>query len=251
MFLTKKTSIYFIPAAILILVLVYMLNRQNGAGEEGPEAPQPGKTSPVVQSNAGGEPVANTVSGQQTEGLSSNGKKRTAKEESLEKLQALMDDEEKHEEAMTLALTLAETGDADQKVAAIETFNWIGGHEAKMALTKLLPIGGLVTENATSALQHLFLEDAQDSSKPFDDEAFSATVLQLNEANRDALFLVLGGYPVETQAPVLIKLMDTQDESLRELVFETFSSMADGEEITSKAEAEKWLAKYRADNKAE
>ena len=162
-----------------------------------------------------------------------------------------MDDEETHGEAMKLALSLAETGDAEQKVAAIETFNWIGGHEAKMALTKLLTIGGAVSENATTALHHLFLEDAQDSEKPFDEEAFSAAVLQLSGANRDALFIILGGYPVETAAPILIKLMDSKDESLRELVFETFSSMAEGTEISTREAAEKWLAKYRTDNKAE
>lgn len=250
MLLTRKTSIYFIPVAIIILVLVVMLNRQNGAGEGEVEVHQPGKTSPVVQPNGGEEPAANTNGGQQA-GIQSGNKELTAKEQSLKNLQSLMDDEEKHEDAMKLALTLAETGDAEQKVAAIETFNWIGGHEAKMALTKLVPIGGLVTENAISALQHLFLEDAQDSSIPFDAEAFSAAVLQLTGADRDSLFIVLGGYPVETQAPVLISLMDTKDESLRELVFETFSSMAEGEEINSKVEAEKWVEKFKAENKTE
>ena len=251
MLLTKRTTIYFIPAAILILVLVILLNRQNGAEGEDPEVVLPGKTSPAVQSNGGEDPAANANDGQKTEGIPSGEKKLTAKEQSLKTLQSLMDDEETHGEAMKLALTLAETGDAEQKVAAIETFNWIGGHESKMALTKLLTFGGIVTENATAALQHLFLEDAQDSEKPFDEEAFSAAILQLSGTSRDALFIILGGYPVETAAPILIRLMDSKDDSLRELVFETFSSMAEGEEISTKDAAEKWLAKYRTDNKAE
>ncbi len=250
MLLSKKSSIYFIPAAILILVVVYMLNRQNGAEKDGPSGPQPGNTSSITQTNGGVEPTANTEAAQPGT-LSGKDKKLTEKEQSLKTLQALLDDEDKHEEALQLALKLAETGDAEQKVAAIETFNWIGGHESKMALTKLLTIGGTVTENSTSALHHLFLEDAQYSDKPFDEEAFTASVLQLNGADREALFIVLGGYPVETQAPVLIKLMDNQDEALRELAFEYFSSMAEGEEITNKEAAEKWLAKYKADNKAE
>ena len=250
MFLSKRLLIYFIPVAILILVLVFFLNRTSSDIVEGPEQP-PQPTAPgLVRPNEDVKPVENGQSGQ-SGSLDSKIDNQSDKAQSLKKLQSLLDDEETHDEALKLALELADRGDAEQKLAAIETFNWVGGHEAKMALAKLLATGGAVTENASSALQHLFLEDAQDSSKPFDEEAFTAAVLELRNEDLDALFIVLGGYPVETQAPVLIKLMDTQNESLRELVFETFVSMAEGEEITTKEAAEKWLEKHKAENKAE
>ena len=96
---------------------------------------------------------------------------------------------------------------------------------------------------------HLFQEDAQDSERTFDEEAFIAALDKMEETERDALFVMLNGYPVETAAPVLINLMDSQNEALRNQVFETFESMAEGTEITSKADAEEWLKKFLAESK--
>ena len=254
--MTKRLSIYIISFIILLVVVLFILNRLNGEGEVGPEVPPPGDKPAITTPNEEVKPAENGKSGQAVTVSDENTKQRE-KEESLKKLQALTDalglepSPEETQEALKLALDLAEKGDGEQKIAAIETLKWIGGHEAKMTMVNLLEFGGEVKENATAALQYTFTEDAQDSNIPFDTEAFSAAVLQLKGTDRDTLFVVLDGYPVETQAPVLIKLMDSQDEALREVVFEHFASMAEGEEITNKEAAEKWLAKYLADNKAE
>ncbi|MBQ7177018.1 MAG: hypothetical protein IJS08_06355 [Victivallales bacterium] len=214
------------------------------------------------QEEVDNKPHENVVSGNgpavipvPAEGAKDNGKvsdeRIQQKQEKLETLQALLDDDDKHGEALKLALSMAETGDAEQKEAAIEAFNWIGGHEARITLVKLLDTGESVSENAASALIHLFQEDAQKQEEPFDEEAFASALDKLVEADRDALFIILGSYPVETAAPVLIHLMDSQNEAIRDQAFETFGSVAEGMEIQTKADAEKWFAKYKAEHEEE
>ena len=246
MLFNNKNIFFFVLAGILILVLICFLNKQNHSLDEG--------DNHQVQENAG-TGNAPLVIPENAESTGDAGKVRDGKaqqkQEKLEKLQALLDDEEKHEEALKLALSMVEKGDAEQKNAAIETFSWIGGHEAKVALVKLMDIGGMVSASATSALIHLFQEDAQKQEEPFDEEAFVAALDKLVEADRDALFVVLSGYPVETAAPVLINLMDSQNEAVREQVFETFESMAEGTTIANKADAEKWFKNYLAENREE
>ena len=239
----NKNVFYFVLAGILILVLVYVLSNRN----QDLDTQEEGGSQQAHQQNAasGNEPLVIPVD---TKGTGYAEKRAQQKQEKLDALQALLDDEEKHGEALKLALSMADTGDDEQKNAAIETFNWIGGHEAKVALVKLLDTGGSVTENATSALIHLFQEDAQKQEEPFDEEAFVAALDKLVDADRDALFIVLSGYPVETAAPVLIKLMDTQNKAVREQVFETFESIAEGMTIANKADAEKWFKNYLAEN---
>ncbi|MBR4675236.1 MAG: hypothetical protein IKP00_12285 [Victivallales bacterium] len=251
MFLHKNNLSFVFLFGIIILALLFLLNKQNHESE----VVKGGSDEPIQNTKT--ESQENTVLGSNTEinqekprgerdaGITYEEKKR----QKLESLQALLDDEEKHDEALKLALSMVDKGDAEQKLAAIETFNWIGGHEAKMALVALLDYGGIVSENATSSLIHLFQEDAQDSERTFDEEAFIAALDKMEETERDALFVMLNGYPVETAAPVLINLMDSQNEALRNQVFETFESMAEGTEITSKADAEEWLKKFLAESK--
>ncbi len=168
--------------------------------------------------------------------------------ENLETLQKLLDDEETQEEALELALKMSEA-DYEQRIAAIDALNWIGGHEAKMALVKQLDYGGNVTENAMQALVHQFQDDAQDTEHAFDEEAFVAALYLLGETERKALFIILCGYPTGDCARVLITLMDSQDEGIRKLAFESFESVAEGMEIQTKADAEEWLKNYLAENK--
>ena len=118
-----------------------------------------------------------------------------------------------------------------------------------MALVTQLDYGGNVTENATHALIHLFQDDAQDTERSFDEEAFVAALDLLGETEREALFIILCGYPTVDCASVLISLMDSQDEGIRKLAFESFESVAEGIEIQTKAEAEEWLKKHIAENK--
>lgn len=250
--MNKNNIAYALVGGIIILALLIFLqnnsNHESGGGEgEGDNLGQNAKT--VSQGNTVTDNSAEN-SPKKTGGPHDGGMTyEEKKQQKLEKLQALLDDEEQHDEALKLALSMVETGDAEQKIAAIETFNWIGGHDAKMALVALLDYGGVVSENAVSALIHLFQEDAQDSEKTFDEEAFVAALSKTEETNRDALFVVLNGYPMETAAPVLINLMESQNEAVRKQVFETFESMAEGTEITSKADAEEWLKNYLAENK--
>lgn len=245
--LFNHKALFISLAAILVIVLIYVLSTPNHNQEEVEEGG-------TLQENvvSGKETAVDSVPPEDTkESVSANAGRKQQIQDKIETLQGLLDDEEKHGEALKLALSMAETGDAEQKLAAIGTFNWVGGHEAKTALVALLDTGGLVSENAASTLIHLFQEDAQKQEVLFDEEVFVSALDKLAAADRDALFIILGGYSVEKAAPVLIKLMDSQNDAVRNQAFETFESMAEGAEIASKADAEIWLKKHLEGNTVE
>ncbi len=251
---TKSISFWggIVSVAFLLFVVFHslMLHSTSGTSQPSPaeiSQPSPDGTETIATDSHQGNGILSSTTINMG-GNEENSEERVSKsmqrrDQSLVRLQELLDDEEKHEEALKMALEMVGKS-YEQKLAAIDALNWIGGHEAKMGLVSLLQVGGAVTTNSIHALQHLFLEEAQDDSKPFDAEAFYAAIELLEETDRDSLLVILLGYPVEQAAPVVIKLMDSTNEDIRRQAFDSFETIAEGTEVASKAQAEDWLRDY-------
>ena len=233
-----KIIIYASLVVLIILGLMFVINRNEPETSEHEVEPTPrniaetAKPTTVVDNPQNGGKVAETENAE-----------AALRRQNLRRLQDLLDDDESPAETIKLALEMSKL-DSEQKLAAIDAFNWIGGHESKMALVTLLKGGGEVRERAINSLTHLFQEDAMDADKPFDEDAFLSSLDYLGEADREALFIALDAYPVKEEARILIRTMDSENEEVRNLAFEHFESLAEGAEIRSKEEAEKWLENF-------
>ena len=168
-------------------------------------------------------------------------------QQEISKLQELLDDEDKHEEALKQALKMSREGDADQILSALDAFRWLGGREAKIALVELIKNGGDISSRAIETLQSIFQTDVVDDDRDFDVDiwldAFNALP---DDAEREAFLILLTSNPPDISAPALIQLWQaTHDNDIKDMLKEYFEGIAEGEEILNVEDARKWFDAYK------
>lgn len=171
----------------------------------------------------------------------------------ISKLQDLMDEEETIPDAMKLALEMAR-GDVYERMASLSTFEWVGGRDSVRAIIPMLSERSELATRARQVLSHIFAEE-QLLNIPVDAELWEQALNALgDEAARNEFLIILTGYPDDQSVPVLIKLFDSEDESMRTLAREYMESIAEGTTIENRQQAEAWFEKHKqeqAQNKVE
>ena len=254
----KGKKAFLIVAGIAIVLLgIYLVMDNNGGSVD---TPLNGQNGSIV--TPGAEPSAK--SGITPNDLPKNGyitaidssKITPVSPESkkeIDKLQDLLDDEDKRDEACAQAVKMAKEGDEDQILAALDAFRWLGGRDSKVALVELMKRDDDLASRATEALQSIFQADTIDDDRNFDTDvwldAFSALT---DDAEREAFLILLTSNPPEVSAPTLIKLwQDAKDDSTKDLAREYFESLAGGIEILNVDAAQKWLEEYKVKKEQE
>ncbi len=244
----KKIGLIVIGIVVVVLALFFLIdNSSNGVSElDGKEV-----VTDKPDLSTATKPGSNVIDGPRTGIVSDIDSSKVtpvspASEKEINKLQELLDDEEKHDEALEQALKMVKAGDADQVLAALDAFRWLGGRESKKALVELIGQGGDLASRATEILQSIFQADAIDDDRDFDTDVWIDAFNALpDEAEREAFLILLTLNPTEICAPVLIKLwQDSQDNDVKDMLKEYFESIAEGEEILNANEAQKWLDNY-------
>ena len=195
----------------------------------------------------------------------------TAEELSLEKLQELLDDGNKHAEALIKALSMVD-GSVSEQLAAIDAFRWLGGRNAIRALIQLRNHAyAPVANEAGNVLAHLLTEGLYQSNSNHDNIADDGEVIldegiyneaELNEGEtspdtalwiqaieeapsgdaRSELLVILAAYPVDQAVPILLAMFDNPNENIRDEVRDHLQSIMGGEEILTREQGEEWLA---------
>jgi HEAT repeat protein len=205
------------------------------------------------------------------------GSAREAEDElSVQELQILLDDDSKHQEALTKALAMI-NGSPSQQMAAIDVFRWVGGRKAMRALIQLSNQAyEPVASEASNALTHLLAqglylggtrrEDIPDDGivlldeglyddelsdedqRPVSDIWLDAIQQAPDDNTRDALLVVLGAYPIDESVPIFLQLLESPDAALRDAAKEHLESISGGNEILNREQGEEWLAKATAES---
>lgn len=199
----------------------------------------------------------------------------TPDELSVQELQDLLDDDNKHQEALAKALAMTK-GSIREQIAAIDAFRWLGGRKAMEALIQLRNEAyALVADEAGNVLNHLLSEsiykggirrddipddgivlldeglyddELKDDDQRPDAALWLDAIQQAPDDNaREALLIILSAYPVDQSVPILLQLFDSPDATVRDSAQEYLQSITGGEEILTREEGEEWLAKAIAD----
>ena len=244
----KKIGLIVILIAIIVLALFFLIDKSSNVvpNQDGKEI-----VTDAPSASTATKPGSNVIDGPKTGIVSDIDSSKVtpvspASEKEINKLQELLDDDEKHEAALEQALKMVKAGDADQILAALDAFRWLGGRESKIALVELISQGGDLASRATEILQSIFQADAIDDDRDFDTDVWiDAFNVLPDDAEREAFLILLTLNPTEICAPVLIKLwQDSQDNDVKDMLKEYFESIAEGEEILNVNEAQKWLDNY-------
>lgn len=171
-----------------------------------------------------------------------------ADEAKILELQTLLDEEETEGRALNFALGMLNNSDA-QRFAAMDALSWIGGREAKAALVKQLKTGSnQVAVRASEVLRDLFAKELNEEHDEFDGDIILAAInATADESEREAYFVLLTAHVPEDCVPVLMELLDSSNKNIQELAIEYMTSVASGEDITTREQAAQWLDKYKAE----
>lgn len=165
--------------------------------------------------------------------------------ENLDNLQLLLDDHEKNEESLELAVSMMKRT-KPEKLAALNAFQWIGGPVSIKETISALTDTEEVADRASDVLHNLIQTDLASEEMSMTPEFWQDLFNNLPQDGRDPYLVLLTAYPVEECFPVLLNLMESQDESLRESALEYASTIAEGVELMTREEAEKWFNAYLA-----
>jgi len=162
-------------------------------------------------------------------------------------LQELLDDDAKHTQARVMAMTMAVTGSDYEQLEAVNALRWLGGQDAQKTLVKVMASAG--EEAATEAryvLMHLLTEDLiTDSPAPFDPSLWKEAIEAAgDESEQEAFMVLLGAHPPRHAVPVLLDLLESDDDNLKQLAQEHLEANTSGEEITTREQGEEWLTEH-------
>jgi len=252
--LGKKIGVAIIGIVIIVLAVYLALGGKATEPQQGSDVSIPGGVvpgnNPVSKpENAGEADVNANTTNTNTNDNSWIPKIAPASKIEIDKLQALLDNEATHDEAVEQAVKMAHQGDGDQILAALDAFRWLGGREVKVTLVELIKRGGDIAARATETLQSVFQTDVIDDERPFDEDVWIDAFKALSdEAEREAFLVLLTSNPVEISAPTLIKLWnESEDTSVKSMVREYFESIAEGIDIVDPEAAQKWFDDYKAE----
>ena len=169
-----------------------------------------------------------------------------AQMELINQVSELRDSEDTQDQALALALELAEKGNFEAKKEALKTFEWIGGKKALMSSIKLMTEGDEVGMRATQVIDHLIQENLMTGEELMDIESWKALFGNLyNEVDIDSYMILLSGYSVEESFPVLLELAEAGREKISSVAKEYLEFVASGQEFGNLDDARKWFKQYQ------
>ena len=168
------------------------------------------------------------------------------------KLQSLLDDNERHEEALELALKMSQ-GNRAERAASLDTFLWVGGPKSVKALLALRHDTGEIRERANEVMNHLIQQNLHEDKGELltADDWFSLLDGNPDSDEANSYLTLLAAFDVATAAPVLIRLLESENETNRERAKEYLEFISNGESLTTVEEARKWYEKYQKERQAE
>lgn len=279
----RKKFVVISAAVLCVFLLVWLIVKSNQKpGHHGQlaggETAEPGVSAEGLLS----EPVIGS-DGRQPEGGVSGERvfsQESAPDPLVQELQDLLDDDASREQTLAKAIALSKDT-VQRQAAAINALRWIGGREAAKALIRLRKEGyPEIADEAGRVLTHLLTEglysgrtpsgspdDAgsgdqeQDSQPetdekeeldwpeaiPFDAAIWEQAILEAPmDADREELLILLSAFPATQSVPVLLNLLESDNQQIREHALEYLEFVTYGEKITTRQEGEDWLAKNGA-----
>ena len=247
---SRKLSLFVV--IILILVSVFFLLSpvtEDGKHETGAQSGGQALSQPSEKGADGDTPAPSAVAVDQP----SNSQQAVDEkvQENLDNLQSLLDDHDKNDETMELAVSMMKRT-VPEKLAALNAFQWIGGPVSmKETVSAVTDSASEVAHRASDVLHHLIQEDLITEETSMTPELWQDLFSKLSEDERDPYLVLLTAYPVADCFPVLLNLMESKDESLRDSALEYASSIAEGIELANRDEAEKWFNAHLAKEAAQ
>ena len=172
--------------------------------------------------------------------------------QNIVKLQSLLDDDERHDEALDLALKMSK-GNRAERAASLDTFLWVGGPKSVKALMASRNDTGAIRERANDILQHLLQQELHESNQ---EEKSDSNLFELddwfqlldgneNADEANAYLMLLTSFDIETAAPVLIKLLETDNPDNQARAREYLEFISSGLSLNTPDQAREWLEKYK------
>ncbi|MDQ0288441.1 hypothetical protein [Oligosphaera ethanolica] len=266
---SKRVTFLLLATMALVLVFMAWRTRMNNSRHT------PGTATNANKPLTAAQPEESSAAAPQT--TAASGGLFSGDELVVQELQDLLDDEDKHDEALQKALAMC-NGSAVQQLAAIDAFRWLGGRKAMKSLIGLRNNAYLaVADEAGRVLTHLLTEsnnqggNRHDSDIPDDglvilDEGvyeedplgdeqhadLETWILALTEAPspeaREELLLILSTYAVDQSVPILLELFDNPNEALREAVRQILTSITGQEEILDREQVVNWFAAIKTNH---
>ncbi|MBR0457912.1 MAG: HEAT repeat domain-containing protein [Victivallales bacterium] len=238
----KKIGIGALAAVVIIAVIALQFSSE------------PVEKEPSQVENAKTEAKTEKAVTSQKNGKSQSKEEREARaEQNKERLLELMDDaEENHDAALELAMQMAETGTNEEKLDAVRCFEWFGDTKSvKGLLTVIQGTTGDLQKEGRQSLQHILARSNYDEDG-LDKESW-LSVIQ-NDSDPEALshyFHLLGTLDNPKSVPILMELLDSENEDIKKEAQELISSIASGDEILTRKEAEAWWQTYQKEHPEE
>ncbi len=245
----KTIGIFALVIAVAIIVVLLPKQKEASPAEEAALS--------VAPSVADTPEVALSESGETDE---ERARRRAAAQEKLleeasqniVKLQSLLDDNERHDEALELALKMSQ-GNRAERAASLDTFLWVGGPKSVKALLALRHDTGEIRERANEVMNHLIQQNLHEDKGELltADDWFSLLDGNPDSDEANSYLTLLAAFDVATAAPVLIRLLESENETNRERAKEYLEFISNGESLTTVEEARKWYETYRKEHQAE
>lgn len=247
--MNKQMKTYGLFALVIaVAIIVVLLPKQT-------ETPSAETAAPSVAPS-----VTDTADAAQSVTSETDRERRTAAQEKLleeasqniVKLQSLLDDNERHEEALELALKMSQ-GNRTERAASLDTFLWVGGPKSVKALLALRHDTGEIRERANEVMNHLIQQNLHEDKGELltADDWFSLLDGNPDSDEANSYLTLLAAFDVATAAPVLIRLLESESETNRERAKEYLEFISNGESLTTVEEARKWYEKYQKERQAE
>lgn len=240
-----KSIVIFALFLLMMVVVIVLPKQKSGEDEPAPAAAaapsvavKPAPSVPAVPQEASRDAAQEQLLAESSQ--------------NIVRLQSLLDDEEKHGEALELALKMSK-GNRAERAASLDTFLWIGGPKSIKALISLHRDVPEISERSSDILQHLMQQHQQETDGQGStedpwfalDDWFQLLNGNENDAEADAFLQMLSAFDIEIAVPVLIRLLETNDAVNQARAKEYLEFVSNGESLETVEQAKAWLEKYR------
>ncbi|MBP5640141.1 MAG: hypothetical protein J6X55_11725 [Victivallales bacterium] len=239
----QNNLIYLTIGAIIILAILMIILPKS---DPDPDIPALPSEQSAPQQNT--QPDNTQVEGRGNDLTKQNGENTQPPSEKVLRVRQLLDDENAHQEALKLAIELS-TGNEEERTAALEVFQWVGGKESINALIPMLKKGTESAKNADLTLKHLIQQNMFEDSTLVDTDTWMEIInsLDSNEAIDEYLTL-LTSFDVKEAVPVLLRLFDSENPTRQKQAKEYMEFVSGGETFTSKEQATAWFEAYQKEH---
>ena len=250
---SQKSLVYVTIGIIVLLAIVVLLLPKSESDATQPDEQENNEMTTArpmnaaIHRNKGEEDMDNDSEPK----ASVKTAKALEREQKIARLHELLDNEEKQQEALNLAIEMS-TGNEEERDAALDVFSWVGGAESVKALIPMLKSNGDSAERADMTLRDLIQQNMFEDSKLIDEKTWMEIINALDSDDAVGEYLtLLTSFDVKEAVPVLLNLFDDQNKSRKKLACEYMEFVAGGETITNKEQAEAWFQKYLKEQQEE